>query len=338
MMVSSNIERSIFGLKKLGSSLISTAPTLAKEPHRKATIEALNRWGASVFDLNVTLRKEPTLEFFWQNHYELQYAVFENLCVPLDIVIRALVDMPTVEDVGNKGSEQIQRLIGEQTSQHGVIDLLVEMNTDLDDFMDCLNSDLSNMATVSSKEGDPKVQQAENVDFRKTAALGFVRSSAYATLVANDVKSGDVTNRRVKKVLDIVGEAALLDHFCLQQACFILKEVSSKHIANWLVGLQEAKPMLQVRLWRQQDPKLLAEVASKYAAFFKAYLQFLVQALKKGEHMLKIEYDMSPTWYSSFTKALKLTDNYRLRIRTLRDVPRLETPTRVYLSDQGVVI
>lgn len=324
--------------KKIGASLVSPAPKAAKEADRKTSAEALNRWGEAVFNLNVTLRKEPTIEFFWQNHYEMQHALFENMCVPQEIMIRALVDMSTVAELGNKGSEQLQRLLGEQTSQHGVIDLLVDMNCELDDFLDSLNSDLAQVVENTPDEHASTLQEGEYVNFHNHSAVGFVRSAAYAALVANDLQSGDVSNPRVKKVLELVAEGAKRDHFCLQQTCLVLKSLSSKSLVNWLVDLQESNAVLKVKLWRQQDPKLLAEIASKFAAFFKAYLQFLVAGLKKGQQRIRDEYDVSPSWYSSFVKALRVTDNYRLRIRILRDVPRLETPTKVYLSDQKIVI
>jgi hypothetical protein len=323
--------------KQLGATLITPLSDPTMDMHRVSSAAALSEWGAKVLDLNVTLRREPNLDFFCKSHLFLLQALLENPSLPMEMKHCAMIDMPTVSDPIDKGSEQLQRLIGEQSSQHGAIDLLLDMNRELDDLLDCLDHDVSNYVDSEAKDANVDSQESEKIDLRSTASLGLIRSMSYAPLLIQDFNNRDIASPKMKKLLELVGEAIKKDHFCLQTLCLVLRSMPSKPLSLWLLELQSLNSVFSVRLWRMQDHILLAQIASKFAAFFKSYLQFLVNGLKTAQSHIRSEYSLSPTWYSSFSMAITVADNYKLRIQSLIDIPRLSIPTKTYLSDQGII-
>lgn len=286
----------------------------------------------------MTLRQEPTLEFYRRNQYFLLHAILNNPRTPQDVMKFALMDLPSLSGPTEKGSEQLQRLIGEQTSQHGAIDLLLSMNHDLDNLLECIDSDLSDCVVGTAESNDLGVQTEDLLDFRNSASLGLIRSKSFAALLKNDFKNGDISTNSAQKVLEIVKAWILKDHFCLQQICLLLQSMGSRPLSIWLNDIQSRDSVFAVRLWRMQDHVLLAEIASKFATFFKSYLHFLVSALKAARTKIHTEYQLSPTWYSSFSLAISVADNYKLRIKSLIKIPRLSVHTKTYLSDQGLSI
>jgi hypothetical protein len=309
-----------------------------KEEQRLASASWLTRWGVGVKELNVTLRQEVNLDFFQRNPLFLLQAILNNPCTPQELTKLALSDLVSLSGPSEKGVEQLQRLIGEQSSQNGAVDLLVSMNRDLDDLLECMDSDLVNCEPLDAKVTDSTQREEELIDFRKPASLGLVRSKSYASLLQRDFKNGDISTSRAKRVLEIVEEAIKRDHFCLQQMCILLNSMPSKSLSLWLNDIQSTNSVFAVRLWRMQDHVLLTEIASKFAVFFKSYLHFLVTALKAAQSHIRAEYQLSPTWYSSFSMVLTVVDNYKLRLKSLLSVPRLNLPTKTFLSDQGVSI
>lgn len=304
-------------------------------------VKIFSAWAGQVLQLNVTLRKETSIDFLKRGHFEIFTAVLENPCASTELKQCVLNDMLRLREPSlppQTGAEQLQRLMGDQASQHGAIDVLLDMNREVDDLLLLAEED-----ALQTNHGEEALQQVgreigEIIDLSSIAGIGRLRATAYGKLIGNDIQNGDVNDAKVKRVLEIIQGSLQKDLFCLQSFCFVMRDYNCKPVSLWLLDLVQQQARLSVKLFRMQDHILLAEISSKYAAFFKVYLAFLVSGAQAGRRALRSEYSLSPTWYTSFRLGLDLLANYQLRLKTLAGVPRLAVPVQKFLADQGVFL
>ena len=299
-------------------------------------MEVFLRWSGEVLALNPFLRHELNLEFFVKNPTELLTAVLDNPSLPQDVLKLALSDLPTLANTKDGGSDHLQRLLGEQISQHGAIDLLLQMNTDTDDILDCLEHDLSEYGANTASDPELSALNEKIVDTQSLQSQAFIRSTSYASLLIPDLSNQDLLKANVQKSLFALQNSITVDHFCLQQFCVLLANSASKPLSLWLLEVKTDDYTFSTRLWQMQDPVLLTKVASKYANFFRTYLHFLVTNLKNL--MISPQKDLieSPACYSSDKRSVDAAENLKLRIRALAQSPRLSQPTKTYLAENDL--
>lgn len=289
--------------------------------------------------MNVRMRKEPSLDLWRRGHFELFTAVLENPCAGAELKQSVLNDMLRVNEPGlpqPTGAEQLQRLVGDQASQHGAVDVLLDMNREVDELLSLVEEDVLQLPQGADLIVQLERETEETMDLREVAGLGRLRATSYGKLLGKDIQEGNLNNPKVNQVLELIQGSIQKDLFCLQTLCFVLRDYNCKPVSIWLLDLVTKQAPLAVKLFRLQDHILLAEIASKYAAFFKTYLNFLVDGVKAGRRALRSEYALSPAWYSHFKQGLDLLANYQLRLKTLANAPRLAAGVRKYLADQGI--
>lgn len=310
----------------------------AKEAKRLFNVQLLNDFGEETRRYNVDLRRDLNLQFFVQNPTELLSAMIDNPVLPPDLLQLALscISSPSIQKDG--GSERIQKLIGEQASQHGAIDLLLSMNEDLDDILQCLEDDISDILHLNSKEFDDALTEPELVDCRNSSGQAFIRSLAFANLLESDFNDPHSFDGINEKTLEAIGRYITIDLFCLQQFCILLSAKPSNSLVSWLLEFKAREnDGFERRLWLLQDHTLLTKISSKNDAFYKSYLRFLVQELHKSIQKSNSNNVSSPTWHSRVTLPNNETENLKERLRALTSVACLHDATKAILLDEGLL-
>lgn len=274
-----------------------------------------------------------TIEFFVKHPTELLSAVLENPSLSHDVLKLALADLPTLTNTKEGGSDHLQRLLGEQASQHGAIDLLLDMNHDVDDLLESLESDLSEASEIVVDDADLAAIDEKILDARTLPSQAFLRSSSYSIHLASDLSTQDLTRTSAQKVLAALRGSVVGDHFCLQQLCVLLANTSAKPLSLWLLDVVASDSTVPTKLWLMQDHVLLTKVASKYANFFRAYLHFLVACAQQDTPPYLMD---SPAWYSTSREPLRDLENIKIRVQALEKNPRLSQPTKTFLSEKNL--
>ena len=320
--------------KQFAATLSTPLSDPAQEKARHTNVEVFLRWTGETLALNPFLRREMNIEFFAKHPTELLSAVLENPSLTQDVLKLALADLPTLTNTKEGGSDHLQRLLGEQSSQHGAIELLLDMNHDVDDLLESLEADLSDARGVVVDDADLASINDKIIDSRTLSSQAFLRSTSYANHLVADLSNQDLTKTSSQKALAALRGSIVVDHFCLQQLCVLLANTSAKPLSLWLLDVLAADPTVASKLWLMQDHVLLTKVASKYANFFRAYLYFLVSCAEQNAPSEILD---SPTWYSSAKPLDNAFENIKRRIRALEKNPRLAQPTKTFLSEKNLL-
>lgn len=277
------------------------------------------------------------VSFFQRHPLELLVALVGNPSLPRNILKMVLVELPSVTNAKENGSDQLQKLLAEQASQHGTVDLLLSMNEEVDDLLECLEADISENEGDIAPDADVAAINEVIVDSRHLSSYAFFRSSAFASLVGSDISAADLTTKSSQKVLTALQGSITVDLFCLQQTLILLTDSNAKPLSVWLVELVADDKALSHHLWRMQDHTLLTKVASRYATFFLKYLGFLISSLQDIEALDQTLSLASPAWYSSATRSINNGEDLKIRLRSLASHPRLTAPTKKSAASHGLL-